>query len=1189
MAKFSQTGEIQRTAPGDGRAVGKRIKGFKRFKYFVSGLDEYGRPAKGAQQKLGMLTNIGTLGLGTLGVKKDVRGTSTGAVSQKAVSKQQAESLKTAAEIALTIASFGGYAGIAAGTKAASAAAKGATGLAKVGAAAKGYKAGTAAYKATKAGTTAVKAGSALGQKAVEAGSKESLKTGTQLVTDTAAEKGTEVVLKSGSQAAYNWGQTGTSEVAKGAEKYFASKAPKAIEISTAGTPLKTAAISNKAMNAQKIGNWASKQIGGDTGKVVGDFIKEAGKRGDQKFGEFAKQYVKNNKAKLKEVGVDEAQKLLDKAWAKYDKENPDAQAGRSDISAYKQKERPQVEGKYMMYKKGGLLKGKSHAQGGEKAVIGENKIELEGDERVFSKKDTKKMDKAAESKNYTALGKMYAEAKGRHDAAEETNYGEKGMLIPKENLDDFKTKIADIESKGDYKAMNTSGSSATGKYQWVWSQWGDKIMEATGVKTQQEFLDSPEIQEKFTDYMFTEGYEGDVNALKKKYPEKTKDMSDSQLTALVHFQGRPNAENYFETGATANAENNITVEKYLEPFKEEATAKEIPQTQQFQVYNSKTQEWHTIKANQGADGKMTYSSPNLKQDQVDKLGRGFYEEARTVTKGGKNAKGQTYYGFGGEYGAWQTYDVPNVEKLSASEKARAITFEKAKEKKEYQDYQDAQVQKKVEEKAGLIDAALKEWNDVRDDLQTAERRHDPETVYKLKKLEAQKRKAYLTQKKNFAESEYRRRVNGATARQQAIKSELDRLERDGVPLRDERYGNLMNEYDNLDFYVDDMQQRKNLIAEGTNRFEDQSGAVGWFEAGELGSGNRQEGTFGTKRETYAQNVKGMDNSKPLIDEISAKVNPKPQLKDSKVLGDEVKDIVLGKNLPAVNIKPDTPPTPEESERLKFDDIKDVTPDLQAEQDLDVSVISDEQLEEYYKTREVREEATGLSSVIKKFGGMDTVLQMTGMAAAYKSAVEPLPQQKKSAAWKDYMATMKQRSQMGMSPESKTLFQRQAERTYASDVSNIGRMATSGQAALGALGQASDRKYMADIKMGAEDARIREQNFKEFGSALAQDEKMTQDMWERNVYNEAARKRDLKSGLIGQAVKNVRDDMLYNKQYGDGSLYDQLMQETIQGKQLANKSMLISQEKAMNEAGETLFDNDVTSQLAIDTQEETDE
>ena len=52
-------------------------------------------------------------------------------------------------------------------------------------------------------------------------------------------------------------------------------------------------------------------------------------------------------------------------------------------------------------------------------------------------------------------------------------------------------------------------------------------------------------------------------------------------------------------------------------------------------------------------------------------------------------------------------------------------------------------------------------------------------------------------------------------------------------------------------------------------------------------------------------------------------------------------------------------------------------------------------------------EQMGLGGIMRKMKGADTLLGMGGMYASYKSAIAPMPEQKKSAAWKDYMAVTK--------------------------------------------------------------------------------------------------------------------------------------------------------------------------------------
>ena len=248
---------------------------------------------------------------------------------------------------------------------------------------------------------------------------------------------------------------------------------------------------------------------------------------------------------------------------------------------------------------------------------------------------------------------------------------------------------------------------------------------------------------------------------------------------------------------------------------------------------------------------------------------------------------------------------------------------------------------------------------------------------------------------------------------------------------------------------------------------------------------------------------------------------------------------------------------------------KEAKADAEQELNTPLGEIDNDYLKKLLDQKDKRLEKTGLKSIVDKYGGVDALLQMTGMYAAYKVATGEMPKQERSDAWKDRMQTLKDRTQLGLSNQTKTLMQRQAERTYAMDVHNIGHMATSGQAALGALGSASMRKYESDMKMGAMDAELREKHNNEYDSALVRDEAMKQEHWKRNVYDEANRKRELKAGLIGQAVKNVRENIQYNQQYGDGSLHQQYMQSMIDETRANERSTLASQFYMMKDAGAT--------------------
>lgn len=128
-------------------------------------------------------------------------------------------------------------------------------------------------------------------------------------------------------------------------------------------------------------------------------------------------------------------------------------------------------------------------------------------------------------------------------------------------DLEKFKQGISNIESRGNYQAENPN-SSAIGKYQFLWNIWKNKIKNVTGIDNKQDYLDNPDAQEQFMDYVILHDYINAVNKLKKE-PGAEK-YTDDQLMAMIHFQGLGGARTYLKTGNIANASHNVTMDKYL-------------------------------------------------------------------------------------------------------------------------------------------------------------------------------------------------------------------------------------------------------------------------------------------------------------------------------------------------------------------------------------------------------------------------------------------------------------------------------------------------------------------------------------------------------------------------------------------------------------------------------------------------
>ncbi|MHA1988520.1 MAG: hypothetical protein ACW98D_17960, partial [Promethearchaeota archaeon] len=285
----------------------------------------------------------------------------------------------------------------------------------------------------------------------------------------------------------------------------------------------------------------------------------------------------------------------------------------------------------------------------------------------------------------------------------------------------------------------------------------------------------------------------------------------------------------------------------------------------------------------------------------------------------------------------------------------------------------------------------------------------------------------------------------------------------------------------------------------------------------------------------YMKNKKG--EAKEYIDEINASF---------------VKNITEGKGVDEINFLDLSYGFGEYKQEDKEDEVVSVDDEIelvkadQIDKDvLDVTTVDNETLAREQNSQE-KIDKLGLRGLVEKYGGVDMALQASGMLAGYMAASGDVPIQQKSALWQERMSQLRDRTQLGLDNKSKTLLQRQAERTYASDVTNIGRMAPSGQSALGALGTASARKYDADLKMGAIDADMRARNEEIYQSALAQDEALTQQLYKTNVVDEAKRQRDVDTKFILEGANRLQEARQYQQMYGKGSLYEKFKESQIE-------------------------------------------
>lgn len=1236
MAKFTKTQQIIRNAPPEQRAQLGRVKGFRKFSNYMVGLDKYGRPLEGGAKfgsKVASTLNP-FMFASTLVARDTARGTAVGAKNMKQANKAQLESLKNKAEIALTIATLGGFGGAKAGVKAGVEAAKAAKGLTKVTEAAKGFKAGTAAYKssiaAAKAGTTAA-----------DVGIKTYETTGSNI--SALAEMPTQ-------GTALNLPKSETMDLLDFGSDIAKTEVPKSPLVQSV---TKTKEPSTKFVKGLK------ELIGDKTGltnnemTLIDDFLVKRKSSPDDKFFDIAKEFAKENKTKLNDAALKRSQQALKEAWKKYQEENPDAMPieGTTKIQQDRSNnvydkgfnfddplQNNDMVNKYGLARKyatGGVVQGKPHAEGGEKAKLGDTNIEVEGGERIFSIKDTNAMDKDAEQGNYSALGKKYAAAKQQHDSrGSQTEFSEGGQFDYLEKTNMFesggkkskaigydrkggtsygtiqiasKTGAMDnfikyLESKNDTKfteianelkkVKNWNTESKTGEAVDAWK----KVVDTYGndlYRAEQSFADEkytkPLIEwaektygitaDKMTNSLkstlasraIQHGVGGAKKVITNAWGKDIKGRTEEDLVTDVYNEVSKNVNTYFSS-STQEVKDSIVKRMQLEP-KVILTGVDLTDEEYVDVFGSKDITQEDIQKNILEREGVTET--DKRKYKAYKAGQKYTDEFLETYMRNKfktfNDKSQAYKDWSKSSGYKE--NEGNLKRLEAYKKTITKEIEKIDE-----DPEDISADKLSNTYLGLIGLEGKKNLTGRDILRALDEKQNNLT-YRQDKLYVNRiseRLPMLISQGELALKSLKQteEYKNASAEEQ-IKIE-------------ENFGQQLKEYKALQNNVNTY----NSTYRGATWYRNPSnrGSV-TANVAAVSYGDKFDrlgAAFVTDNQPQVLGTE-LDNKKNIVAADAIKdfkstfidvgsdfvVSESDKIAFQTVEYTTEQDLKTKFNTEQVEARQDLADEIQRAEDKAFDEaqniivenVEDTEYDAETEEEIDTTLFSDAQVQEFLNRKDEQRAATGLSGIYEKFKGVDQVLQMTGMYAAYKSATEPVPEQKKSQQWQDYMATMKQRAQSGIDPETQTLFQRQAERTYASDVSSIGRMATSAQSALGALGQASRRKYAADMQMGAQDAQLREQHFGEYSKAVGVDENMTQQMWERNVYNEASRKRDLKAGLIGQAVKNVRDDIMYDQQYGDGSMYAQLMQESIKAKKEAQRSMKVSQLKTMYDAG----------------------
>lgn len=1120
MGTFRNTNEINKEYADNRVASPVANSAWDKYSMWAMGMDRYGNQKGAGSKMLSGLTNVITGGvpyMAARNVRQKYKGEAGGA---KIRNQAKNRAIETGVSQALAVATLG---------------ASGA--LSGVGAA----------------------LGKTLGKEAVKTVGTEAAKTvGTEGVKTASTALGTEALKTTGTEVA----KTAGTEVAKG--------------------------VGEEAVKGgiKQFGKELLQEIGGEKTKLLLDFVKGFKGKGDVAGKEFLKSFYAENKKEILKLGADEVKGLLSTYKGKYSQYKDDTQMTSTYSTMDGETSYRDANNKStMMFKKGGKVEGKSHDEGGEKATVGDTNIEVEGGEEIFSVKDTKKMESFMKKKDAKGLGKFVMGTMAKHRENPQPTYAEGGTSDLGKDYD-YLNKTSKFES-GDMK------SKAVGYDKNGGTSYGT-IQLASKQKAVNEFInflnssDNPKYKE-----------------IAKELSSVTNWNTGSKTGAAVDAWNKA-VDMYPE--AMSSAEKEYAHKIYTEP-----------------VLDYVAEKYGIDKENISDEMKAMIASRSIQH--------GVSGAKRVISNSwGSNAKNlsdselisSVYKEVGDNVDKYFSSSTPEVKasvknrmKVESNEliKSIGVTYDDEKTNTKYQAYkQNNQYSNPLTKELAETVASLSEEDEYTKNADALIKQQDilktktNETLFLLEKYERGelsppngktiqdvrneyqdlKSQSYSLQADIIREQGYHavaisEKVNPKI---EALREDLENSYTQGKISKedyDRNSASLINLKTKTDKYYSDSKFLNDRVDE--INYAKSSGKKELLETQVDNLTYQIKQLRESKVADYDSHIKAnsiIDREKALAEakqglidydaELGELRNPLKEFTYTDLSVDEL-SIDYGVNY-TQDEKTKFEKDSEEFERATFVDDLDV--DAETDYNVDKVIMSEDVLKQVLKQRDAKQEATGLKGVIEKFGGTDKVLELTGMYAAYKSAATPTPEQRKSDAWMDNMARMKDRTQLGLDNATKTLYQRNAERTYAYDVKNIGRTATSGQAALGALGAASARKYDADLTMAAKDAMVRDANQAAYTSALAVDENMTQEMWKRNVYDEASRKRELKSSLIGKAVTNMRDDLMYDKQYGEGSMYDQLMKESLEEKKNTNEALRIAKAQKMIDA------NQWTEEEAID-------
>lgn len=175
----------------------------------------------------------------------------------------------------------------------------------------------------------------------------------------------------------------------------------------------------------------------------------------------------------------------------------------------------------------------------------------------------------------------------------------------------------------------------------------------------------------------------------------------------------------------------------------------------------------------------------------------------------------------------------------------------------------------------------------------------------------------------------------------------------------------------------------------------------------------------------------------------------------------------------------------------------------------------------------------------------DDLFNLGKTALGIYGAVQPIPTDSKSNAWNDYLQRSAIQSHQGLTPEELSFATRRGQGIYANDLEAI-RAGSGGNAStyLGNAGRAADSLYGNRAEIAVADANARRLNFEKYGQVLGQDNQLNRQLF-LDKLNYATENKKSGAALASDALYNLHNQGMYNKQYGEGSPYQKWIQAQI--------------------------------------------